>query len=312
MPNVLILTKNAGEYERLVRAANLPELELVAASDVADGVSRAPRCEVLFADPFRAREALDALPNLRWIQLSWAGVEPLLAPDLRRDYVLTNIRGVFGPLMAEYVFTYILAHERRLVPRYRSQQEGRWDATVPGTLRGRTIGLMGVGSIGAAVARTAKHFGMTVRGFTRESRGCADVDAYFHGDERLAFATGLDYLVATLPNTGETRQLVDRDLLAHLPSHAVFINAGRGSLVDDDALIDALTSGRLAGAVLDVFVDEPLPADHAYWRTPNVIITSHTAAPSYPADMVAVFVDNYARYVRGEPLHSRVDFERGY
>src|SRR5207247_78867 len=102
-------------------------------------------------------------------------------------------------------------------------------------------------------AATAKHFGMRVKGYTRASEGCADVDEYFHGDDRFAFAAGLDYLVSVMPNTTATRHLIDAELLAALPSRAVFINPGRGSVVDEPALADALQSGRLAGAVLDVF-----------------------------------------------------------
>src|SRR6185436_10141976 len=170
---------------------------------------------------------------------TWAGIEPLLDPSLRRDYVLTNARGVFGGLMAEYVFGYLLAHERRILEKYAAQASRRWDATPPGTLRGKQFGLLGVGSIGAALARTAKHFGMRVKGYTRASEDCADVDAYFHGDDRRAFAADLDYLVSVMPNTADTRGLVDASLLAALPPRAVFVNPGRGSVVDEAALADA-------------------------------------------------------------------------
>jgi phosphoglycerate dehydrogenase-like enzyme len=246
------------------------------------------------------------------VQATWAGVEPLLAEGMRRDYVLTNARGVFGGLMSEYVFGYMLARERLIFERYAAQQQRRWDKTAPGTLRGKLFGLLGVGSIGAALARTAKHFGMRVRGYTHASEGCPDVDEYFHGPDLERFGADLDYLVSVVPNTAGTRHLVGRKLLAALPPRAVFINPGRGSTVDEAALADALQNGRLAAAVLDVFVDEPLPPDHVFWRTPNVFITGHTAALSEPADIAPVFIDNYRRLVRGEPLAHRVDFERGY
>ena len=210
------------------------------------------------------------------------------------------------------MFAYLLAHERLVFAKRASQREGRWDPAPPGTLRGKRIGLLGVGTIGAALANTAKHFGMHVRGYTRASEGCADVDAYFHGDDRAAFAAGLDYLVSVTPATAGTRHLVDDTLLRALPQHAVFVNPGRGSVVDEPALASALLEGRLAGAVLDVFQQEPLPPDHVFWRTPNVIITSHTAALSFPVDIAPVFIDNYRRWVRGEPLRHQVDFERGY
>ncbi|HYM23651.1 MAG TPA: D-2-hydroxyacid dehydrogenase [Vicinamibacterales bacterium] len=304
MHRLLILSKHTGAYRDLVAAARLPDLELAAGADVS--------VDVVFGEPSLIRAALPSLSGVRWVQSTWAGVEPLLDPTLRRDYVLTNARGVFGPLMTEYVFGYLLAHERLMFEKRDSQQAGEWDSKPPGTLRGKTIGLIGVGTIGAALARTAKHFGMMVKGYTRESESCSDVDAYYHGDDRLTFAADLDYLVAIAPNTALTRKLVDADLLAALPARAVFVNPGRGSIVDEEALAAALQARRLGGAVLDVFEQEPLPRDHVFWRTPNVLITSHTAALSFPPDIAPIFIDNYRRFAAGHLLRYRVDFEQGY
>lgn len=312
MHHLLVLTKHPDEYRALIDAAACPDLSIVAASDVDDGIARGAHSDILLGDPTRVKAALPHLPRLVWTQLSWAGVEPMLDPALRRDYVLTNIRGVFGPLMSEYVFGYLLAHERKILARYETQREGRWDTTMPGTLQDKTLGLVGVGSIGAHLASTARHFGMRVHGFTRSSRDCADVHRYFHGDDKAAFAAGLDFLVAVLPNTQGTKKIVDASMLDALPAHALVVNAGRGDTVDDAALVAALTDGRVAGAVLDVFADEPLPATHAYWRTPNTFITGHTSAPSFPRDIVGVFVNNYRRFHGGQALLHRVDFERGY
>jgi len=308
---LLILSKHAADYQRLIDAARLPELHITAMTD-ATHVPVANGFEIVLGEPSLVRLALSRLPNVKWVQSTWAGVEPLLDPTLRRDYVLTNARGVFGALMSEYVFGYMLAHERLMFEKHAAQQAGRWDAKPPGTLRGKQIGLLGVGSIGAALAATAKHFRMRVKGYTRASEACPDVDAYFHGGDRIAFAKDLDYLVSVMPNTAGTRHLVDAGLLAALPPRAVFINPGRGSVVDENALAGALQQGRLAGAVLDVFQQEPLPADHVFWRTPNVLITSHTAALSDPADIAPVFIDNYGRWAEGQELRYRVDFEAGY
>jgi len=299
---LLILSRHADAYRRLIDAERLPDLEIVPSDD----------CDVALGEPSLIAPAIGRLSSITWVQSTWAGVEPLLDPALRRDYVLTNARGVFGGLMSEYVFGYLLAHERMIFRKHAAQQEGRWDAAPPGTLKGKQIGLLGVGSIGAALARTAKHFGMRVKGYTRSSEGCADVDEYFHGAERIAFARDLDYLVCIVPNTSGTRRLVDAELLAALPPRAVFVNPGRGAAVDESALADALQSRRLACAVLDVFQQEPLPPDHVLWRTPNVLITSHTAALSAPEDIAPVFIDNYRRFAAGQPLRHRVDFEAGY
>jgi phosphoglycerate dehydrogenase-like enzyme len=312
MHKLMILSQHANEYQRLIQAAHLPTLHIIAITEPADAATHGVDCDLAFGEPSFIRTALPHLPALRWVQATWAGVEPLLDPSLRRDYVLTNARGVFGPLMSEYVFGYLLAHERRILQRYEAQQAGRWDVTSPGTLRGKQLGLLGVGSIGAYLAGTAKQFGMRVKGYTRTSESSPDVDAYYHGADRLAFAADLDYLVNVLPNTADTRHIVDASLLGALPSRAVFVNVGRGSAVDETALAEALRAGQIAGAVLDVFQEEPLPPEHIFWRTPNLLITSHTAAPSVPENIVEVFVENYRRLLCGEALQYQVDFERGY
>jgi len=310
--SLLILSRRARDYDSLIAAAALPELAVTSTGDLADALPRAAEFDLALGEPSLLRQVLPSLTALRWIQATWAGVEPLLDPALRRDYTLTNARGVFGGLMSEYVFAYLLAHERHLLDKYRAQLEGRWDPAPHGTLRGKQIGLLGVGTIGAAIARTAKHFGMRVKGYTRGSEASADVDAYFHGDRLRDFAADLDYVVAVMPATARTRHLVDDDFLRALPPRAVFVNPGRGGVVNEPALAAALQEGRLAAAVLDVFQQEPLPADHVFWRTPNLLITAHTAALSIPEDIAPVFIDNYRRLLRGEPLLHRVDFEQEY
>ena len=153
---------------------------------------------------------------------------------------------------------------------------------------------------------------MRVHGYTRASRDCPHVAPLLPRRRQGGVRVGLDYLVAVLPNTQGTRGIVDAEMLGALPPHAVVVNAGRGDTIDETALVDALTSGRVAGAVLDVFPEEPLPPGHAFWRTPNTFITCHTSAPSFPRDIVGVFVENYRRFHGGQPLRHRVDFERGY
>jgi phosphoglycerate dehydrogenase-like enzyme len=317
MPKLLILSHNAGEYTELVQQANLPDLEIV--SDPAD-------CDIVLGEPRRIRDALPLLTHPKWIQSLFAGVEPLVDSSQRRDYILTNARGVFGELMSEYVFGYLLAHEKKIFERFQSQQEKKWDRFESGFLRGKTLGLLGVGSIGAHLAGTAKHFGMTVWGFTRGSETSKQVDRYFHpldsdsllsGTQEQApaiqrFAQGLDYLVVVLPRTKDTDRIVNADLLDALPPHAVLINVGRGNAVDESALAEALEQEKIAGAVLDVTDPEPLPEDHPFWTTPNLYLTFHTSAMSYPEDITSLFIENYRLYIEGRPLKYQVDFERGY
>jgi phosphoglycerate dehydrogenase-like enzyme len=183
---------------------------------------------------------------------------------------------------------------------------------------------------------------MTVWGYTRESETSPQVDRYFHpsspesvqeqvspsrdardhvedpalggGDAPAlrSFAAGLDYLVVILPRTQDTNKIVNADLLSALPAHAVLVNVGRGNAVDESALVEALQQNKIAGAIVDVTEQEPLPQDHPFWRTPNLLLTFHTSAISYPEDMVKLFADNYRLYIAGKPLKHQVDFERGY
>jgi phosphoglycerate dehydrogenase-like enzyme len=318
MHKLLILSQDEDKYRSLIEEARLDNLELT--------TQPASTVNIVLGEPGRIKAALAALPALSWAQSIWAGVEPLLDPAVRRDYILTNARGVFGGLMSEYVIGYMLMHERRILQKLEAQKINLWDDTDTGTLRGKTIGLLGVGSIGAELALTAKFFGMSVCGYTRGSEASTHVDTYYHpppeSDSLLSvqeqafpfqsFAKGLDYLVNILPNTNNTRKIINADLFNALPSHALFINVGRGSTVDESALIEALNQNKIAGAVLDVFEQEPLPKDHPFWMIPNLLMTFHTAAPSLPEDIANIFTENYILFNQGQPLKYQVDFERGY
>ena len=313
MPKLLILTHDSDEYRVLIEQAQLPKLNEILALSTVEGVSNpADDCDIVLGEPRLIREHLSQLPNVKWIQSVYAGVESLMDPELRRNYILTNARGVFGELMSEYVFGYLLAHEKKIFQRHQSQRSRKWDRTESGFLRGKTIGLLGVGSIAAHIAGIAKSFGMNVWGFTRESETSAHVDMYFHGNDLLKFAKGLDYLVVVLPRTGDTNKIVDADLLTAMPSQAVLVNVGRGNAVDEVALVEVLNQNKIAGAVLDVTEQEPLPENHPFWTTPNLLLTFHTSAISYPEDITRVFVENYHLYIEGKPLKYQVDFERGY
>lgn len=303
MPKLIILSRDADDYRSLIEAARLPQLEFT---------DKPQEAEIALGEPRLIRDALPLSPNLKWAQSIYAGVEPLVDPAQRRDYVLTNARGVFGELMSEYVFGYLLFHEKRILERIETQKSGQWQRPESGWLRGKTVGLLGVGSIGAHLAGTARHFKMRVRGYTRGSETSPEVDEYYHGDDLLKFAEGLDYLVCVLPRTTDTNKIVDTSVLNALPPHAVLVNVGRGNAIDEAALVNSLTEGRLAAAVLDVFEQEPLPEDHPFWTTPNLYMTFHTSAISYPEDITRLFIENYQLYLEGNPLKYVVDFEQEY
>ncbi|MCC7118471.1 MAG: D-2-hydroxyacid dehydrogenase [Anaerolineales bacterium] len=304
MNKLLILSNSAKEYHALIKKANLPNLTIE--------TTPTPETNIVLGETGLIKPAFASLPALAWVQTTTAGVDLLMDSTLRRDYTLTNARNVFGQLMSEYVFGYLLAHEKRILARHAHQQAKRWDGSVPGVLYGKALGLLGVGSIGAEVARMAKAFNLRVHGYTKSSEDSPHVDQYFHGDTLPQFAAGLDYLVSILPKTHATDKIINADLLSQLPPHALLINVGRGNAVDEAALLEALNQNKLAGAVLDVFEQEPLSPIHPFWTAPNLLMTFHTSAMSFPESITRVFVENYQRFNTGQPLKYQVDFERGY
>ena len=312
MPKLLILDRQAAIYHQYIREAGLGELEVLEGSDPLALPEGAELAQIALGPPDLLARALPALPALRWAQSTWAGVEPLLNSDLPRNYLLSGVKGIFGKQMAEYCLCYMLAHERRVIERYRSQQLGMWQHDKPGKLAGKHVVLLGLGSIGAEIAVRCQQFGMTTTGVTMSGRPSEHVDACFPVRQLPDVAASADYLVMSLPGTPSTRHLVDAKVLSAMPQHAVLINVGRGQSLDEKALDAALRAGSLGGAVLDVFESEPLPPGHLLWSTPRLQISSHTAAVSYVEDIAPLFMANLERFLGGLAPDFLVDFERGY
>ena len=254
---------------------------------------------------------LNQMPEVEWVQSTWAGVTPLVS-IARRDYVLTGVKGIFGPQMSEYVLGYLLAHELRVIERAHAQRRRDWASIPSGVLQGKSLGIMGTGSIGQHIARTAAAFGMRVTGLSRSGAAVPGFDTVRPVDQLHGFLQGINYLVSTLPQTGATDSLLDAAALAQLPRDAYFINVGRSNVVDDTALIESLRNGDIAGAALDVFDEEPLPHDSPLWDTPHLTITAHIADISHPALIATIFIENYRRYFQGQRLRYVVDFDAGY
>jgi phosphoglycerate dehydrogenase-like enzyme len=266
---------------------------------------------IVFGEPSMIGQVLHAMPAVEWVQSSWAGVTPLITYP-RRDYVLTGVKEVFGPQMSAYVLGYVLAHELKILEREVAQRKRLWFHDSSGVLAGKRMGIMGTGSIGRHIAKSAAAFGVTSTGLSRSG---AETDGfeYVLPVARLhEFLAQCDYLVSTLPDTPATDRLLDSAALRSLPPHAYFVNIGRSNLVDDTALIDALRHGRLAGAALDVFDQEPVSQDSPLWDTPGLSITAHVAAVSHPRLIVPIFIDNYHRYRKRHALKYVVDFDTGY
>lgn len=252
-------------------------------------------------------------PRLAWVQAMGAGVDPILVPELAPGVLVTRAAGIFGPWMAEYVLGWCLWVTQRMETYRQAQREQRWRADIqPDRLAGRTLVVVGLGDIGRTVARTAAAAGMRVVGVSRSGRRMPGV-ARVHGVAALARALAeADFVALVLPLTPASRGLVGARELSTMKRTAWLLNVGRGELVDERALVRALTERRIAGAVLDVFAVEPLPAGHPLWALDNVAVTPHVSGPDIPEDLARVFNDNLGRFLTGRRLRHVVDRARGY
>ncbi|WP_285961190.1 D-2-hydroxyacid dehydrogenase [Pseudomonas tohonis] len=308
---VLLADEKHRRHAELLRAL-APSLEAVGSDDADELHSLAGDCPVWLGSPDRVVPLLRAGLRPQWLQSSWAGITPLLAEDLAPGYRLTRAVGIFGQVMAEYVLTYVLAHERQLLSRLASQVERRWDARMPSSLAGRRVLIVGAGDIGQSVARFLAPFGVELRGIAREPRALAPFAEVLGMDALAEQAAWADYLINLLPDTPATRDVYDAALFARMRPDALFINTGRGVAVVDADLVASLQAGHLAGAVIDVCREEPLPPAHPFWTAPRLLLTGHSSAPTLPELLVQLFLDNLARFQGGQPLRGEVDFQRGY
>lgn len=275
--------------------------------------------EILFA----WRPNRDLLPaawpragGLRWIQSASAGVDGLLFPQLvDSDVTVTNARGVFDGAIAEFVLGLMLAFAKGFPVMFERGRRREWQHFDTERLSGKRLLVLGVGPIGRAVARIALPLGIEARGLGRTARPGDDLLGAIYETADLPTALGwADYVVNTLPATPGTYHLFDARAFAAMKPSARFINVGRGSTVDEAALVEALRNDVINAAALDVFEEEPLPADSALWGMSNVIVAPHMSGDfaGWREALVELFVDNLGRYVAGQSLRNVVDKRLGY
>lgn len=292
------------------------------------------RCEVLYTD--RILPTIAQAPNLKWIQFHYAGIDYAAdAAILRKpDLLATTLSGAASPQVAEYCLTMMLALGHHLPDMFKLQSRAdwpadRWERLSPRELRGSTIGLIGYGSIARELARLLQPFGVTILAAKRDVRNPGDKDYNIPGlgDPEGDLFTRLypmealnsmlkqcDHVVCSLPLSPETRGLIGAETIAAMKPGAFLIDVGRGGIIDPAALLTALQEKKLAGAALDVFAEEPLPANSPFWRIPNVIISPHIAgiSPRYQERAIQLFSANITRYLDGDPLFNLFDVRRGY
>jgi len=289
----------------------------------ADGVAAAlPDTEIVFLWTMRS-PAFDALRNvwpeakhLRWVHSCSAGVERLLFPELvESEVVLTNSRGVYDLPMAEYGLALMLAAAKGLPETLARQREHDWRFRYTETLAGKRLVVVGPGSIGRTVARHAAALGMRASAVGRTARTSdPDFDAVASRDALPQALAEADYVVITVPLTDDSRGMIDREAIAAMKPTARLINLARGAVVDEPALIEALREGRIAGAGLDVFAEEPLDPSSPLWDMPNVVVSPHISGDTDTSeqDVVDLFLDNLRRWLAGEPLRNVVDKRLGF
>ncbi|HZT34035.1 MAG TPA: D-2-hydroxyacid dehydrogenase [Bryobacteraceae bacterium] len=317
---VLVLANPADPHLALLE--HLPPDTSIAVGERTEAFERtAPEASVIL-NWSGTRELLEQVfrmaPRLRWVHSRSAGLEDLLFPALVESGItLTNARGVFSQSLGEFVIAAALFFAKDLRRMVRSQMAGVWDQFDIAMLSGGTMGIVGYGEIGRAAAARAKAMGMRVLALRRHphrSAGDPLVDAVFPAEQRRELLAQSDYIVITAPLTTETRGLIGAGELAVMKPTAVLINVGRGPVVDEAALLEALASGRIRGAALDVFDQEPLPAGHPLYGLENVLLSPHCAdhTPDWQEQTMRFFLENYRHFHNGEPLRNVVNKRLGY
>ncbi len=319
-PTLLVIADPSAPYRKAL--SRLPDRLRVTVSDDPDELSHAaPDADaILFAatKPALLAGVLPLATRARWIHSLWTGVEGILTPEmLAHPAQLTNGRGVFRWPLADWVMAAMLHFSFDLGRVIRQQQAGVWEPFLASRLEGQTLGIIGYGSIGSAAASRAKGFGMKIAALRRRhGQGTPDplVDAYYARPQLKELIGASDYLLLVTPLTPETRGMIGAAEIEAMKPSAVLINIGRGPVIDEPALVQALESGKIRGAALDVFTVEPLPAGHPFYRMTNVLVSPHTAdrVEGFIGPAVEAFLENLERFLKGQPLENLVDKHAGY
>jgi len=272
--------------------------------------------EIIFGD--FEREHVQKAKNLRWVHLGYAGVDMILYPEIvNSDVIVTCSKGIHQYHMTEFLFGMILTLTRGFKKIYANQRLKVWDKQVAKefeSLYGKTMGILGLGNIGRQVAKVAKAFGMYVIGMKRTKTKVEYVDEVVTRAEMQHLLENSDFIVVVLPLTDETHHLIGEKEFNMMKKKPYFFNIGRGAVVDEKALINALKEGKIRGAGIDVFEDEPLPSDSPLWEMENVLVTPHIAGlfPNYWEEPTNLFIENFKRYINGKELINVVDKLAGY
>jgi phosphoglycerate dehydrogenase-like enzyme len=299
--NLLVLNPSAEEYKKAL-GPKFPELTIhpaIKEDEIGDFIEKA---DILLTNRISDAQVKRAL-KLQWIQATTTGVDYLVnLPSLRKEVLITSTRGIHGPQMSEMAILLMLALNRNFPQIVRNQDHKIWDRWPGRLLYQKKVGILGVGVIGEEIARKCKIFGVTVFGIDIVKREVAAVDQFYGPEKLLQVTKEVDYFIIVAPSTPQTQKMVGAEALSSMKPTAFLINLGRGEIVDEEALIHALKTEKIAGAALDTFRTEPLPKDHPLWEMKNVILTPHVGGMSeiYVEQVLSIFEENLRRFLRGE------------
>jgi glyoxylate/hydroxypyruvate reductase len=306
---LLIYDPDSKIYEAIL-SKRLPQLKIHSAVHPEEALDFIEEAEIILSWKI-PDELLKRAKGLRWFSSIAAGNEHLVKNPLLPDTVIFTKATVYGEMMAEYVFGYLLYFVRNIAKHLEDQRRSIWDPKRPHRLRGKVMGLLGLGSVGREIARQGKQFGMSVFGVKRDPKPVEDVDRVFGPGSLEEMIPSVDVLVVALPSTSETHHLLGEEQLKLMKEGAFLFNIGRGRTIDQKALEKILKTGKIK-AVLDVFETEPLSPESDLWGLENVIITPHVSGINIPGEICEEFVGNYERWAKGEPLAGLVDRNKGY
>ena len=294
---------NSDKYQEQI-AKLFPDLEITV-SKGRDRHEGAFNCDILIGFGLGlSDEIFQRNKNLKFVQALGTGVDGIdNRPDFDRSTPVASMRGIHGPQMSELAFMVMLSLSRNFPKTLENQKNHSWDRWPPRVLYQKTVGLLGVGMIAEDLAKRCKAFDMTVVGISGTLREVDYIDEMRNRDDLIAAVGDLDYLIVLVPLTPENRNVVEAELLAAMKPSAYVINIARGGVVDDEAIIEALKSGIIAGAALDAFENEPLSEDHPFWDVENLIITPHMAGMSeaYVEQAMPIIAANLRAFIDGKP-----------
>ena len=284
-----------------------PEVEFEVVDHHAKATQRISDKDVLVTfGPMLHDDVFKAAKKLKWIQALGTGVDGIVdRPSLGKDVIVTKMHGFHGPPVSEAALMAMLALARDLPRAVRSQAARKWDRFPAKTLKDKTVGILGVGVIAGTLAPMCKAFGMQVIGISASPRTVAGFDRVVPRTDLIEVAREADFLVLLTPLSGETKGIVNAEVLAAMKPTSCLVNLARGGVVDEAALLEALKRKKIAGAALDVFATEPLPADSPFWDLPNVLITPHAGGffDAYPKHALPVIEENLRRFLAGDTSH---------